>query len=61
MKFYCVRCRKSFDIPESEVDYRMTKNGRRQAVAKCPSCGGMMYKFVKAESPKMRESRDNIM
>lgn len=48
MKFYCVRCRKSYDIPEKDVEYRMTRNGRKQAVAKCPGCGGMMYRFVKA-------------
>lgn len=48
MKFYCVRCKKSVEVPESKVKYEM-KNGRRMAVAKCPDCGGKMVRFVKAK------------
>ena len=48
MRFYCVKCKSYKDIPEKDVEYRTTRNGRKQAVAKCPDCGTMMYKFVKA-------------
>ena len=46
MKFYSISMKKPVEVPESEVEYRMTKNGRRQAMARDPM-GKMMYKFVK--------------
>ena len=33
-------------VPEKDIEYRMTKNGRKQAVGRCPDCGGKVYKFV---------------
>ena len=45
MKFYCVKCKESKEVPESKVKYEM-KNGRRMAMAKCPDCGTRMVRFV---------------
>jgi RNase P subunit RPR2 len=46
MRFYCLTCKKNVDVPDKNVKYRTTANGRKQAMAKCPDCGRMMYKFV---------------
>lgn len=45
MKFYCLKEKKSVMVPDSKVKYEM-KNGRRMAMATCPSCGAKMAKFV---------------
>jgi hypothetical protein len=45
MKFYSIKSKKPVDVPESQVTYRTTKNGRRQAVAEFE--GQKLYKFVK--------------
>ncbi len=45
MKFYCIQERRPVNVPEKDVKYRMTKNGRRQAVANYN--GIKLYKFVK--------------
>jgi len=43
MKFYCVKCKKSF---ESEDYTEKTIGGRRFAVAKCPVCGTESYRIL---------------
>ena len=45
MKFYSIKSKKPVEVPESQITYRMTKNGRRQAVADFE--GQKLYKFVK--------------
>jgi hypothetical protein len=45
MKFYSIREKKPVMVPKSAVSYRMTSNGRRQAVADYK--GEKLYKFVK--------------
>ncbi len=49
MKFYCVKCKKAINIPESQVTYKIikTRGGKRKmAIAKSPK-GNKVYKFVK--------------
>ena len=43
MKFYCVKCKKSF---ETEDYSEKTIKGRKFAVAKCPDCGTECYRIV---------------
>jgi hypothetical protein len=45
MKFYSIKQGKAIMVPKSSVTYRMTSNGRRQAVADFK--GEKLYKFVK--------------
>jgi len=43
MKFFCVKCKKSFETD----DYtEKTIKGRRFAVAKCPTCGTEAYRIL---------------
>jgi len=43
MKFYCVKCKKSF---ETEKFKEKTINNRKFAVAKCPVCGTEAYRIL---------------
>ena len=43
-KLYCLRCRKNQEI-ENPEEITM-KNGGKAAKAKCPDCGGKMFKFL---------------
>jgi hypothetical protein len=45
MKFYSIKQGKAIMVPKSSVTYRMTSNGRRQAVG--THKGEKLYKFVK--------------
>jgi hypothetical protein len=45
MKFYSIREKKPVMVPTKDITYRMTSNGRRQAVADYK--GEKLYKFVK--------------
>lgn len=45
MKFYSIKEGRPVEVPKSKVSYRMTSNGRRQAVADYN--GTKLYKFVK--------------
>lgn len=45
MKFYSLRMKKSVEVPEKDVSYRTTKNGRKQAMAMDPN-GNKMFRFV---------------
>jgi hypothetical protein len=48
MMFYSIKEKKPIKVKESDVSYRMTSNGRRQAVANL-SDGQILYKFVKSQ------------
>lgn len=45
MKFYSVYDKKSVMVPEKDITYKTTKNGRKMAVGKYK--GKSLYKFVK--------------
>ena len=45
MKFYNLVERKFVDVPDKDVTYRTTKNGKRQAVGVYK--GKQVFKFVK--------------
>ena len=48
-EFYCMKCRKKVKSDKFEKKTLKTKTGERaQLVGICPSCGGKVYKFVKA-------------
>ena len=37
-KFYCVKCKASVEIPESQTRVETAENGRRMRKGKCPTC-----------------------
>lgn len=45
MKFYSIRQKKPIEVPESNINYKTTKNGRKLAVGEYQ--GESLYKFVK--------------
>ena len=45
MKFYCVKCKKSYEV--SKYTTVTTKNGKHAAKATCPVCHTTMFRFVK--------------
>lgn len=47
MKMYCVKCKKSMDIPEKDITMKIAKNGRKMATAICPISGTRLTMFVK--------------
>lgn len=48
-EFYCMKDRKKVQVDKFEKKMLKTKTGERaQLVGICPSCGGKVYKFVKA-------------
>ncbi len=42
---FCVRCRKKVTIQNAAVV--TLKNGRKAVKGTCPSCGGVVYRFIK--------------
>lgn len=44
MKFYSIKQKKPIQVPDKLVEYRTTKNGRRQAYATFE--GEKLFKFV---------------
>lgn len=45
MKFYSIKQKKAIMVPEKDITYRETKNGRKMAVGTYK--GEKVYKFVK--------------
>ena len=58
-QFYCLSCKvKRQRVPLKNISLRKTKNGRNQAVAKCPKkdCPRKLYKFVgKEDAERLRK------
>lgn len=44
--FYCVKCRASKNVSDSEVKHTTLRNGRPAITAKCPDCGTKMVRIV---------------
>ena len=44
MEGYCVKCKAKKEM--NDVKENTTKNGRRMAKGKCPTCGTTMCKFL---------------
>lgn len=49
MRFYCVKCKKPVNIPESQVTYKVfkTPSGKRKMAIATSPAGNKVYKFVK--------------
>lgn len=49
MKFYCVKCKKPVNVPESQVKYKIikTRGGKRKMAMAISPKGNKVYKFVK--------------
>ncbi len=63
MKFYCLKCKTSRNLPEGDfkvcrVANRAGKAGTPCAKGKCPQCDTTMCRFVKkSASPKARRCK----
>lgn len=44
---YCVKCREKRTMKDAEIT--QTKNGRKMAKGKCPTCGTTMNKFLSSK------------